>query len=612
MYRELIRISLVSMSLFLTSLWMSSQVAAYTMAEYLSDLRTAKAEHKRLCVKLEPLLKKQRLTENQSQKIADRFSELRVKVNNKVIELATERLNLDHPDAINIAYNYNLTPIFKSENPRVQELIAARNSVHQKLDQFEKTEITPKTTLSAKLVQQVREVENKKMDVSRKLSDIEKRRPPLGTIEQPDPSEVEPEIQNEIGEVNRELSDLIETADSQDFNLGDPVLTDITPDVVERWNKTIQKTVNERLNLDPSDTTFFGGFDGLILPDDPSQGIGVVPKDNSDGTITISNNTISEVGDFGITVDAYGTDQKETAGTGANLYSGEDQLDTTLETGNNGQDSEPPPDRTPDLPFNEQPSIENPESGTITDANNDPVGELLENNPINITENPNRNIVVSNGNDETSDFDKRIKQQHKYFIEIGGGTNLNNTDFVIGTGGGGGIFFQRFGLEAGGFTIDGKVGTTGPFIGPLTWEAFVGGSYGRQNVSGLTNIGVGAFAGTTAAFSGQFDWWSLYLGLGLVAPDFFGKDRGDPGVRVTTGFLRGTLEDDNSGFSSQASHNETNLELFYRIPVSDNKNIQVTPTLIISFNPTDVGTNDPNGGRDDTILQGVIRTTFSF
>ncbi len=55
--------------------------------------------------------------------------------------------------------------------------------------------------------------------------------------------------------------------------------------------------------------------------------------------------------------------------------------------------------------------------------------------------------------------------------------------------------------------------------------------------------------------------------------------------------------------------NQVNAELFYRFPVSDN--ISITPMVTAIFNPNRVGSF---GGftTNPTIIQGVVRTTFSF
>jgi hypothetical protein len=49
--------------------------------------------------------------------------------------------------------------------------------------------------------------------------------------------------------------------------------------------------------------------------------------------------------------------------------------------------------------------------------------------------------------------------------------------------------------------------------------------------------------------------------------------------------------------------NQVNLEAFYRFPVNDN--ISITPIFTVIFNPN-------NSSFNDTIYQGVLRTTFTF
>jgi carbohydrate-selective porin OprB len=47
---------------------------------------------------------------------------------------------------------------------------------------------------------------------------------------------------------------------------------------------------------------------------------------------------------------------------------------------------------------------------------------------------------------------------------------------------------------------------------------------------------------------------------------------------------------------------QTNIEAFYRFPINDN--ISITPTIMVI--------TDPGNDKGNTIVQGVLRTTFSF
>jgi carbohydrate-selective porin OprB len=51
-----------------------------------------------------------------------------------------------------------------------------------------------------------------------------------------------------------------------------------------------------------------------------------------------------------------------------------------------------------------------------------------------------------------------------------------------------------------------------------------------------------------------------------------------------------------------AGPEQTNIEAFYRFPVNDN--ISITPAVTVIL--------DPSNANQNTIIQGVLRTTFSF
>lgn len=79
---------------------------------------------------------------------------------------------------------------------------------------------------------------------------------------------------------------------------------------------------------------------------------------------------------------------------------------------------------------------------------------------------------------------------------------------------------------------------------------------------------------------------------GFAFPDLF-KDGALAGIAIGQPFIEGKV-----GNSTQ-----TNLELFYSFPVSDN--IRITPDLQFIFNPNNSSTNS-------TVTVGMIRTVFSF
>jgi hypothetical protein len=130
----------------------------------------------------------------------------------------------------------------------------------------------------------------------------------------------------------------------------------------------------------------------------------------------------------------------------------------------------------------------------------------------------------------------------------------------------------------------------------LEWAVAKGfGIFGRYGFGSISNRG-NAIADAlptyvNAAFRGSNlnpSTWSA----GFAFPDLF-KEGALAAIAVGQPFIEG-----NVGNSTQ-----TNLELFYRIPVSEN--IHITPDLQFIFNPNN---NSANG----TITVGTIRTVFSF
>ncbi|WP_019499705.1 iron uptake porin [Pseudanabaena sp. PCC 6802] len=130
----------------------------------------------------------------------------------------------------------------------------------------------------------------------------------------------------------------------------------------------------------------------------------------------------------------------------------------------------------------------------------------------------------------------------------------------------------------------------------LEWAIAKGfGIFGRYGFGSISNRG-NAIADAlptyvNASFRGSNlnpSTWSA----GFAFPDLF-KEGALAAIAVGQPFIEG-----NVGNSTQ-----TNLELFYKIPVSDN--IHITPDLQFIFNPNN---NSANG----TITVGTIRTVFSF
>ncbi|MDS3862287.1 iron uptake porin [Thermosynechococcaceae cyanobacterium BACA0444] len=143
--------------------------------------------------------------------------------------------------------------------------------------------------------------------------------------------------------------------------------------------------------------------------------------------------------------------------------------------------------------------------------------------------------------------------------------------------------------------------------GGLNFEVSLGqfGFFGRYGYSGATLYGIGSTvdglggfdlssivpAGTTQNFTAQT--WMAGLGYrdlwmegsllaAAVGQPFINNLPSAPGVNDST---------------------QTNYELFYRIPVSDN--ISLTPVFMAVTNANNIANNAP-------IFQGLVRTTFSF
>jgi Carbohydrate-selective porin, OprB family len=130
----------------------------------------------------------------------------------------------------------------------------------------------------------------------------------------------------------------------------------------------------------------------------------------------------------------------------------------------------------------------------------------------------------------------------------------------------------------------------------LEWAIAKGvGIFGRYGFGSISNRGTAIATAlptyVNAAFTGSNlnpSTWSA----GVAFPDLF-KEGALAAIAVGQPFIEA-----NVGNSTQ-----TNLELFYKIPVSDN--IHITPDLQFIFNPNN---NSANG----TITVGTLRTVFTF
>ena len=81
----------------------------------------------------------------------------------------------------------------------------------------------------------------------------------------------------------------------------------------------------------------------------------------------------------------------------------------------------------------------------------------------------------------------------------------------------------------------------------------------------------------------------------------FGLDGSLLGIAAGQPFI---VDSDQAAYSPQ-----TNFELFYKIPVNDN--ISVTPIVMLITSPFNIDSGALGQG-DNTLIQGVVRATFSF
>ncbi|MEM7067288.1 MAG: carbohydrate porin [Pseudomonadota bacterium] len=214
---------------------------------------------------------------------------------------------------------------------------------------------------------------------------------------------------------------------------------------------------------------------------------------------------------------------------------------------------------------------------------------------------------ASQQDDGDGEFDigHRLRNHNPFFFSIGVGSVLNDGDYRVPTGGGGGVVAQDFRIDRGNYFLEGRFGSRWAINEQLNFEATIGGYIYNQDSSRIRNIGGPPFGGTVAPFNGTVRTRVVNIGGHFVLLNLFGEGKGDLGLGGTIGWGEQTLKDNNSAFQSTNSINPFSLDLFYRLPVSDNITIEPAVTAII--NPNGDGT-----GSEDTIYVGLIRTIFSF
>lgn len=117
--------------------------------------------------------------------------------------------------------------------------------------------------------------------------------------------------------------------------------------------------------------------------------------------------------------------------------------------------------------------------------------------------------------------------------------------------------------------------------------------FGRYGFGNISNRGTAIFAAlptytTTANDSLSPQTWSA----GFAFPDLF-KEGAMAAIAVGQPFIENQV----------GNATQTNVELFYRFPISDN--ISITPDLQFIFNPN-------NNSNNSTITVGTLRTVFTF
>jgi hypothetical protein len=123
----------------------------------------------------------------------------------------------------------------------------------------------------------------------------------------------------------------------------------------------------------------------------------------------------------------------------------------------------------------------------------------------------------------------------------------------------------------------------------------------QQNVIGLNTEATFGRFGIFGRFGYSID--PKIVGR-TIDPDYFMTWMAGAGVKDL--FVPGSLLAASVGqpllVQGQGGPEQTNIEAFYRFPINDN--ISITPTITVITNP--------GNANQDTILQGLLRTTFSF
>jgi len=142
-------------------------------------------------------------------------------------------------------------------------------------------------------------------------------------------------------------------------------------------------------------------------------------------------------------------------------------------------------------------------------------------------------------------------------------------------------------INSGGVNVEWKFAKGAAVFGRYGFGNIDGRSVAIGTAGGFTG-GVPAFATNVATNNLNPQTWMA----GFAFPDLF-KEGAMAGVAVGQPFIE----------SNVGNATQTNLELFYNFPVTNN--IRITPDIQFIFNPNNLSTNS-------TIFVGTLRTVFSF
>jgi hypothetical protein len=358
-------------------------------------------------------------------------------------------------------------------------------------------------------------------------------------------------------------------------------------------------------------------------------------------------------GQYGDQVETKGVDSRATAIARVRMYfntsfKGDDLLSIGVETGNGGNDffSDFGLATTNPAPFN-QPTPEIINLGGIVYVGSGPEVSLLL---LSYTFKPTKNLSITVGpvlrpsdyidnnsysSDEASDFSTSFLIKNRLIL----------TSAVDGPGGAGAVFDWNIGggpftlrglymaaaatTSAGNPDIDGD-GTPDPINGGLFGDPYQASAeleyaksfgkddknnvavrlqYTRASTFNLHQNVLGINAEATFGKFGIFGRYGISINPKFGDADLFGNNNNIQtwmaGVALKDLFIPSSSLSFAVGqpFIAPGSQpTETNFEAFYRFPINDN--ITVTPAVMVITNPFNSDTN--------TVVQGLVRATFSF